>query len=58
MPAQVSSENCTGCGDCVDACPVDGVNIDGEKAVVQPDVCIECNACIDACASGAMAMAD
>jgi NAD-dependent dihydropyrimidine dehydrogenase PreA subunit len=59
MPAQVNSENCTGCGDCVEACPVDGaVGIEAEKAVVQPELCIDCNSCVDACSSSAMAMAD
>jgi len=59
MPAQVDFENCTGCADCVDACPVDGaLKLEADKAVVQPEQCIECNACVDACSSSAMTMAD
>jgi NAD-dependent dihydropyrimidine dehydrogenase PreA subunit len=59
MPAKVNQDNCTGCADCVDACPVGGViTMESEKALVHPDECIECNACVDACSSNAMAMAD
>ena len=58
MPAQVTQEQCTGCGDCVEVCPVEGsVVLENEKAVVRPDECIECNACVDACSSNAMRMA-
>ena len=57
MPAQVKQEECTGCGDCVAACPVDGVVVlEEEKAVVKPQECIECNACVDTCSSNAMVM--
>jgi NAD-dependent dihydropyrimidine dehydrogenase PreA subunit len=59
MPAQVNQEECTGCGDCVEACPVEGVLIlENEKAVVNPQDCIDCNACADACPSNAMTMVD
>ena len=60
MPVQVNQEECTGCGDCVVACPVEGVLVlENEKAVVaKPDECIECNACVDECPSGAMTMSD
>ena len=55
MPAKVDQENCTGCGDCVTACPQEGVcTLDGEKAKVNEDDCIECNACVDACTHNAM----
>ena len=59
MPAQVDQENCTGCGDCVEACPVGGtIVMENSKAAVKPEECIECNACVDTCASDAMSMAD
>ena len=59
MPAKVNLDECTGCGDCVTACPVEGVvTLENEKAVVQQDECIECNACVDECSSAAMTMAD
>jgi NAD-dependent dihydropyrimidine dehydrogenase PreA subunit len=59
MPAQVNKEECTGCGDCVTACPVEGVvTLEHEKAVVKREDCIECNACVDTCSSSAMTMVD
>jgi NAD-dependent dihydropyrimidine dehydrogenase PreA subunit len=60
MPVQVNQKECTGCGDCGAACPVEGVLVlENEKAVVaKPDECIECNACVDECPSGAMTMSD
>ena len=59
MPARVNEEECTGCGDCVAACPVEGVLVlENEKAVVKSDECIECNACVDTCPSNAMTMKD
>lgn len=55
MPAQVIEAECTGCGDCVESCPVAGVlELENAKVSVQREECIECNACVDACPSNAM----
>ena len=57
MPAQVNKEECTGCGDCVTACPVDGaLALADAKVSVNQEECIECNACVDTCSSQAMKM--
>ena len=57
MPAQVKQDECTGCGDCKSACPVDGsITLQDGKAEVQPEECIECSACVDACTSGAISL--
>jgi len=59
MPARVDPDQCTGCGDCVTGCPVEGaIALENEKAVVKPEECIECNACVDECSSNAMSMTD
>jgi NAD-dependent dihydropyrimidine dehydrogenase PreA subunit len=58
MPARVKQDECTGCGDCAEVCPVEVVVVKNAKAVVKPEECIECNACVDACASNAMTMGD
>jgi len=54
MPAVVDSEECTGCGACVDACPVEAIKLDDGIAVVDEDTCTECGLCEDACPVGAI----
>ncbi|NLF07177.1 MAG: 4Fe-4S binding protein [Pirellulaceae bacterium] len=49
MPAVVNAETCTGCGSCVDACPVEAIEMKDDVAVVDPDTCTDCGACVDAC---------
>lgn len=49
MPAVVNAENCSGCGSCVDACPVEAIEMKDDIAVVDADTCTDCGACIDAC---------
>ncbi len=49
MSATVDTEKCSGCGDCVAACPLDAISIQAEKAVVDPETCGDCGACVDVC---------
>ena len=57
MPAFVDQEKCTGCGACVDACPVEAITMeDGGKAKVNPDTCIDCGACVSECPVEAISM--
>ena len=49
MAVTIDKEKCTGCGSCVDACPVDALKLDGDKAVVDEDTCIDCGTCVDEC---------
>ncbi len=48
MPAEINKEKCTGCGACVDACPVNAIKIENDKAVISDD-CIDCGACVNQC---------
>ncbi len=34
---------------CIEACPVDAINIENGKAVINEEICVECTACIDEC---------
>ena len=49
MAAKVDPDKCTGCGSCVEECPVTAISIEGGKAVVNADECVDCGACTSAC---------
>jgi len=52
---EVNSEKCTGCGECVDICPVGVYEIQNEKSVpVNPDECVGCESCIEVCENEAI----
>ncbi len=46
---KVNEDDCTGCGTCVDACPVEAIKLNDDLAHIDPDTCTECEACIEAC---------
>lgn len=56
MPAKVNKNKCTGCGTCVDECPVEAITLDEEEgiAVVNEDECVDCGACEDVCPADAI----
>jgi len=56
MPAKINKEECTGCGTCVEECPVEAIIIDENEgyAVVDEDECVDCGACEEACPTGAI----
>ena len=54
MPAEVKKDDCTGCGACVDACPVDAIKLEDNIAVVDADECTECGVCEDECPTEAI----
>ncbi|MHC1579767.1 MAG: 4Fe-4S binding protein [Candidatus Alkanophagales archaeon] len=60
MPAVVDKEKCTGCGKCVEECPVEAISLveedDKKYAVVNEEECTECEVCIDTCEQGAISM--
>jgi ferredoxin len=51
---QVDRERCTGCGDCLDICPVEAIFMHADKAAIDADTCIACEACVKACPQGAI----
>lgn len=58
MPAKVNSEECTGCGTCVDSCPVEAIKMDDDVAVVDVVECTDCGTCVDECPVEAISMED
>lgn len=54
MVASVNKETCTGCGDCLEMCPVEAITLVEEKATVSEDLCADCGACTDACTTSSI----
>ncbi len=56
-PVVEVNENCTACGECVEACPRDLLAIEGNKAVVRDiESCTMCRACSQACEEDALSV--
>jgi Fe-S-cluster-containing hydrogenase component 2 len=45
----VDLEKCTGCGICLEACPVEAISMVDGKAVIVADDCLACEACARIC---------
>ncbi len=57
MPPQINEEICSGCGTCVENCPAEVLEMQGDKAkVVNTDDCVDCEACVENCPSNAISM--
>jgi len=55
VPPKIDLEKCTGCGTCVDTCPMGVLELKDDKAyVANPDECTECQACEAACPNNAI----
>ena len=49
-------DECTGCGTCVEWCPVDALTMEGDYPVVDEEWCIGCGVCVAQCANSAAKM--
>lgn len=47
----VNESTCTGCGECVAACPAQVFELEGDKAVVTENECMGCESCVAICPS-------
>ena len=46
----IDEEKCIGCGECVDICPSEVLELVDEKAVaVNAEDCVGCESCIEVC---------
>ena len=54
----VETNNCVGCGDCVEVCPVNAIEIIDGKAVIDAEKCIDCEICIRSCTYDAIRKAE
>jgi len=53
MELKVDLEKCTGCGNCVFACPFGAIEIVAGKAKIY-ESCVDCGACVDQCPEDAL----
>jgi len=56
MAVKVDNNKCTGCGACVEICPVNAVKIENKKALVDEKECAECGVCINECPDEAISL--
>ncbi len=52
----LSSDTCTGCGDCGERCPVDAIAMAGGIPSINPGTCLGCGHCAEACPTDSMVL--
>jgi len=53
---RTSPEECSGCGACLEICPVDAIKLEAGSAVVDEEWCIGCGLCSMVCGTGAVSI--
>jgi ferredoxin len=56
MAVKIDKGKCTGCGTCVDTCPVSALEIVNDKVEVDADACVDCGACTGVCPVEALSL--
>lgn len=57
MPAVIISDDCIGCGECENSCPLDVIYMHPQKAIAYvkyPEECWHCGSCRQDCSVGAI----
>ena len=50
----INTEECNGCGVCIDICPTEAITLQNGKAFIDVNLCEVCEVCLDACLQGAI----
>jgi ferredoxin len=51
-----NEDECSGCGECIDICPIDAVKMENDMPLVDLDWCIGCGVCSKKCPNDAIKM--
>ena len=52
----IDKNKCTGCGDCVEVCPPQAIDLVDDKAVISERLCEECGECVPECPEKAISL--
>jgi len=55
MAAVVDEDKCTGCGLCVDVCPVEAISLN-DVAKIDSETCTDCSRCVEECPNDAISI--
>lgn len=53
---EVDKNLCVGCLVCIEECPINAIDQDGDKVKINKDKCILCGRCVDVCPTNAIKM--
>ncbi len=56
MAVKIDNTKCTGCGSCVEACPLEAMTLTDGLAAADPEACVECGVCMEACPNDAISL--
>lgn len=55
----IDKEKCNGCGECVDICPAEVLEMKDEKSeVANIDECLGCESCVETCPESAITLTE
>ncbi len=53
----IDNDKCTGCGECVDICPAEVLELEKEKCVAANiEECLGCESCVETCPESAITL--
>jgi len=50
---ETDEDECTGCGTCIEICPVNAITLVNDSAVIDEDWCVGCGLCVSQCSNSA-----